>query len=187
MNVSDLLNALGTFGPPLAAAVVCGLVSLAFALTDFLSLSELDVTLPAPLEWLFYVTFGVPLIAALGAAVLVGPAPDLIGFARAIVGVLAGVGTWFVAATVGDPVAPSEQYLEFSDGRKLRGEPAVRFLEAHSWDEIHDMKPGLVAYGCGRVRRWRPSTADFVRFAVARIGGPLASVVVAVVVADWSL
>lgn len=182
----DLLATVATLAPMLVAAVICGLIALPVAITDALGLGDADLRVPAALEILGYATLAVPVVAALGGAILVGPSVDLVGFIRAVIGVLAGIGTWFVASTISMPSWPVESYVKFSDGGVLRGDPADAFLEANPGAEIWNTQPPAVQVGRGRVAGWKPSPMDNTRFAVVRIGGLLASVVVSVLVADWS-
>jgi hypothetical protein len=175
-----LVDLLTTYGFMVAGAVIGGLASILFSLIGLMALDDWDYDIPGP--WVTVakaITVALPVVAIVGAALLVGPSSDLVNFIRAVVGVLVGLATSFFAEGVGIPTSRLVFTIELEDGRILTDADAAKYLadppstkmRSSSWQK----PPG-----------WRPTPLFIARFVLfACIVPPLAGVVVAILIADW--
>lgn len=172
------MDVLATYGFMVAAAVSCGLLAVLPCLVWLMGLSELSYKIPGPWEPVAQMTtIAVPVVAAVGAAVLVGPSTDLVNFIRAVGGVLAGLATFLGIQMAGIPNEPRVYTLKLN-GQVWTGADAL----LHQ----NDAFKGTKRLGWEIPRAWRPSPTFIARFALfVCIVPPVAGVVVALLIAEW--
>jgi hypothetical protein len=124
-----LVDLLTTYGFMVVGAVIGGLASILFSLIGLMALDDWDYDIAGP--WVTVakvITVALPVVAIVGAALLVGPSSDLVNFIRAVVGVLVGLATSFFAQGAGIPTARLVFTIELEDGRILTDADAAKYL-----------------------------------------------------------
>ena len=143
-------------------------------------LAEVGYEIPGPWYQVAVVTtLALPVVAAVGAAVLIGPSSDLVNFIRAVGGVLAGLATYFGAQMAGLPSEPQQFTIIDDDGRVLTDAEVKQFHRDYA-------KKYHLPLGGRRVPGWRPSGTFVARYVLfVCIVPPVAGVLVASLIAEW--
>ncbi len=167
-----------TYGLMVAAAVSCGALALLPSMAWAMGLTEVNYELPGPWQAISMITMlAVPVVAAVGAAVLVGPSSDLVNFIRAVGGVVAGLVAFFGTSIGGTPREP-QVFTVTVDGREWTGDEALQHQ--------HDAYKETISVGWKRPRGWRPSPTFIARFVLFGCTvPPVAGVGVALLIAEW--
>lgn len=168
-----------TYGLMVAAAVSCGALALLPSIVSAMGLTEVGYELPGPWQSIsIMTTLAVPVVAAVGAAVLVGPSSDLANFMRAVGGVVAGLVAFFGTSIAGAPREP-QVFTVTVDGREWTGDEALQ----HQQDAYKE----AISAGWKRPRGWRPSPAFIARYVLLVCTvPPVAGVGVALLIAEWN-